>query len=110
MPLRAKRPCGRPGCPALTSGRYCDAHLGEADARRGTAAERGYDHRWRAARAIFLAQNPLCVECLESNRTTAATVVDHKQPHRGDPALFWDRRNWQSLCAEHHGKKTAAGE
>lgn len=31
-----------------------------------------------------------------------ATVVDHIVPHRGDPVLFWDERNWQPLCKRCH--------
>ncbi|WP_314945899.1 hypothetical protein [Bradyrhizobium cosmicum] len=31
-----------------------------------------------------------------------AVVVDHVKPHRGDRALFWDKRNWQPLCTHHH--------
>ncbi|WP_256371941.1 hypothetical protein [Roseivivax sp. THAF197b] len=29
-------------------------------------------------------------------------MVDHVIPHRGDMQLFWDRTNWQALCAHHH--------
>lgn len=78
--------------------------------RRGTAAERGYGQRWRNARKTFLASHPLCVYCLRVGRTTAATVVDHIQPHRGDQALFWDRENWQSLCATCHNSAKQAEE
>jgi 5-methylcytosine-specific restriction protein A len=49
----------------------------------------------------------LCVECLKENRLTPAEVVDHIKPHRGDPQLFWDVSNWQSLCVAHHNIKTA---
>jgi 5-methylcytosine-specific restriction enzyme A len=48
------------------------------------------------------------VECLKENRTTAATVVDHKTPHRGNQELFWDENGWQSLCTLHHNQKTAS--
>jgi 5-methylcytosine-specific restriction endonuclease McrA len=34
----------------------------------------------------------------------AATVVDHKRPHHGDKALFWDVSNWQALCAPCHNR------
>jgi 5-methylcytosine-specific restriction protein A len=47
--------------------------------------------------------------CHEERRVTVATLVDHVVPHRGDPALFWDVENWQSLCATCHARKTAAG-
>ena len=50
---------------------------------------------------------PLCVMCSAEGRTTAAEVVDHIQPHRGDRALFWDSTNWQSLCKQHHDSDKA---
>ena len=68
-----------------------------------------YDYRWQTARADYLRANPLCVFCERLGRVTAATVVDHKTPHRGDARLFWDRaNNWQSLCTPcHSGTKQA---
>lgn len=74
----------------------------EADARRASAAERGYDARWRKARLPHLAAHPLCVMCEARGDVTAATVVDHIAPHHGDMALFWDAVNWQSLCERCH--------
>jgi 5-methylcytosine-specific restriction endonuclease McrA len=68
---------------------------------RRTAHQRGYDHRWRKERAAFLAVNPWCVT-LGEGCTRLATVVDHRIPHRGDAVLFWDRGNWQPLCAHCH--------
>lgn len=67
-----------------------------------TSAQRGYGYRWQKARETFLRENPLCVMCQREGRTTAAEVVDHIVPHRGDKALFWDRGNWQPLCHHHH--------
>lgn len=40
--------------------------------------------------------------CEAQGRITAATVVDHIKPHKGDQGLFWDRANWQALCKPHH--------
>jgi hypothetical protein len=40
--------------------------------------------------------------CADTGDITPATVVDHIIPHRGDQELFWDRSNWQPLCAPHH--------
>lgn len=74
----------------------------EADLRRGSARQRGYDGRWDKARLVFLAEHPLCAMCMREGRITAAAVVDHIIPHRGDQALFWDRSNWQPLCKAHH--------
>jgi 5-methylcytosine-specific restriction protein A len=67
-----------------------------------TTTERGYGYRWQKAREAHLRQHPLCAMCETQGRVTAATVVDHKTPHRGDQALFWNQANWQSLCATHH--------
>lgn len=77
------------------------------DARRGSAHSRGYGAQWRRARAAFLVRHPLCRDCEKSGRVTAATVVDHITPHRGDMRLFWQSENWQPLCAPCHSAKTA---
>lgn len=80
------------------------------DANRPNAYQRGYDDRWRAARLAWLTNHPLCAECSRQGRITAAGVVDHILPHRGDAGLFWDEGNWQSLCKRCHNAKTGRGE
>lgn len=115
MPARAPRPCAKAGCRAtVTTGSRCTVHaaaleqdLRDRDRSRGTAASRGYDRRWRQARALYLAEHPLCALCMGEGATTRAEVVDHKRPHRGDQALFWDVGNWQALCKRHHDAKTS---
>jgi 5-methylcytosine-specific restriction protein A len=68
-----------------------------------TKERRLYDSvQWRKARACYLATHPLCVMCLRVGRERRATVVDHIVDHGGDTALFWDKDNWQSLCATCH--------
>lgn len=67
-----------------------------------TSTQRGYGYAWQKARAGHLRSHPLCVYCEREGRTTLATVVDHRVPHRGDQALFWNQKNWDSLCANHH--------
>jgi 5-methylcytosine-specific restriction endonuclease McrA len=57
---------------------------------------------WKVGRLLHLGEHPLCAMCLKDGRTTAAKVVDHIVPHRGDRHLFMDRSNWQSLCEHHH--------
>lgn len=111
--LAAPRPCRHPGCRQLTSDGQCDAHRKQAqreqDQRRGSAASRGYDSKWKIARAYYLRKHPLCVgqECKADHRVTPATVVDHIIPHKGDKQLFWDSDNWQPLCKPCHDAKTA---
>lgn len=103
------KPCSRVGCSNLTRDRYCSDHTQEKhryDRYRGTAAQRGYDGQWRKARLGFLRKHPLCVECSETGKVEAATVVDHIVPHKGDKELFWNRDNWQALCKACHDAKT----
>ena len=114
MPSIFPHACKAPGCPGITRERYCEKHKHlEQDAKRqydqerGTAAERGYGARWQKARLGFLRHHPLCAECERRGLVTAATVVDHNEPHRGDMARFWDPTNWQSLCTPCHNVKTA---
>ena len=67
------------------------------DATRPSSSARGYTGSWERARREFLDRNPFCVRC-----GARATVVDHRIPHRGDQARFWDKTNWQALCARDH--------
>lgn len=110
MPYAPKRPCRHPGCREFCdSGNvYCKVHNKEMshDAYRGTSSSRGYGWEWQIARKAWLRQHPLCVMCKAEGRIVAASVVDHIVPHRGDKELFWDKSNWQSLCAMHHNDKT----
>jgi len=76
-------------------------------ANRQSAAQRGYGYRWQQARLHHLNEYPLCVMCTKEKRVTAATVVDHIKPHKGNDSLFWDRDNWQSLCKPHHDREKA---
>jgi 5-methylcytosine-specific restriction protein A len=75
-----------------------------------SSAARGYDYRWQKARARYLAEHPLCVMCEEDGKVTAAAVVDHVVPHRGDVRLFWDESNWQALCKKCHDGEKARQE
>lgn len=61
-----------------------------------------YNSRWQKAREGFLRSHPLCADHLSRGFPVAASVVDHKIPHRGDSTLFWDQSNWQALCKPCH--------
>ena len=60
--------------------------------------------RWKRLREAHLAADPLCRFCLEVEDVTAADTVDHIRPHKGDPDLFFDPSNLQSLCASCHSR------
>jgi len=40
--------------------------------------------------------------CSAIGLVRAATVADHIRAHKGNPALFFDPANLQSLCKPHH--------
>lgn len=63
--------------------------------------------RYRNLRKNWI-KGKFCVKCIEDGRPLArATVLDHIVPHKGDYGLFWDKGNWQPLCATCHNRKTA---
>ena len=60
--------------------------------------------RWK----VLVAALFTCARCGLVTAEKRALVADHKVPHRGDAALFWDEANLQCLCAEcHAGAKQA---
>lgn len=64
--------------------------------------------RWKALRLsiftrdMFTCQWPGCGR-LEGN--TSQLVADHRKPHRGDEALFWDEKNLWTLCKPCHDSR-----
>lgn len=117
MPLSAKRVCRAVGCSRLASADYCEACVAagvaasaaRARQARPSSAARGYGARWQKVRDHFLRAHPLCVDPFREHAggPVAAQVVDHRIPHRGDQALFWNAENWQPLCKRCHDRKTA---
>ena len=103
MALAGQRQCTYPRCGALVTKGRCARHKPKDDARP-SATRRGYDARWRRVRRVYLGNHPFCVHCQSLGRTTAATVVDHIEPHRGDMVKFWNEANWQSLCGPCHNQ------
>jgi len=111
MPVAPKRPCAQPGCPALVDRGRCPAHQKaayKADREaRGSAAQRGYDARWRRYREWYLNQHPLCAMCEKEGRVTAAVIVDHVVPVQSkDDPRFYDETNHQGLCVRCNAIKT----
>ncbi|EBB0695606.1 HNH endonuclease [Salmonella enterica subsp. enterica serovar Ajiobo] len=105
MPWKPLKRCTYPGCRNRVESGRCTSH--QQKECRGTAAQRGYNHRWQVYRAQYLKANPLCVICYREGRFTPATVVDHITPVNGqrDP-LFWKATNHQGLCRDCHSWKT----
>ena len=123
MPVKPKKPCAKPGCPNLTTGRFCKEHQTEEKKQkaetnryydrytRDKQAEAFYKSRaWVAARQRTLTRdNHLCQECLRQGRITQADTVHHKVELKQD----WSKRlqldNLVSLCAECHNRLHAKG-
>lgn len=112
MPTKSKRLCQHPGCPNLTTDRFCPAHAADEmllakqreraeDRRRGTAAQRGYTARWARYAKAYLArpENKFCVLHLDDGCAGVAQCVDHIVPPASpeDP-LFWEGGNHQPAC------------
>ena len=114
MAGRIKRPCASPGCAALVEGGYCEkCHRDKpsklAERTRLSSSVRGYGKRWQAMSAARLNKHPFCADPfkIHSPFPGPATLTDHIVPHKGDMALFWNPKNWQSLCSSCHSRKTA---
>ncbi len=103
--------CKVPWCPRVHDNThpYCDGHKKLAEKYRPNSSKRLYDSKWRKARTVYLANNPLCKECERKGKTSVATELDHITPHRGDKKLFWDKSNLQGLCNACHVEKTGKG-
>lgn len=56
---------------------------------------------WQRIRAAQLQAEPLCRRCAALGEVTAATVVNHMEPHRGDWAKFIGGP-FESVCKPHH--------
>ena len=106
MPFKAPRICG---CGIkVAAGLMCACQVerrAEADKRRPTATQRGYDSKWQKASKTFLAkpENRLCA----CGCGRVADMVDHIRPHRNDVKLFWDKSNWQPMASSpcHNSRK-----
>lgn len=66
---------------------------------------------WARLRQAQLTREPLCANCLCAHEyITAATVVHHIDPHRGDRAKFFDPANLESACKACHDGEIQRGE
>ena len=55
--------------------------------------------RWRDLRmAVFERDGFTCQMCGRLQGDTSQLTADHRRRHRGDPVLFWDPGNVQTLC------------
>lgn len=59
--------------------------------------------RWQRLRwAVLVRDMFTCARCQRLEADTSQLVADHRKPHRGDEALFWDEGNLWTLCKTCH--------
>ena len=94
-----------------------DASGVEAITAQSDRRSRGGKHtaRWQRLRRRVLERDGwICQQTgvmLVAGRTAPnAAVVDHIIPHRGNPALFWDENNLQSVSKAWHDSKKQSME
>jgi 5-methylcytosine-specific restriction protein A len=103
--------CLRPGCPRRVITGYCSDHAPSREALRPNPTARSWyrSPRWRALRGAVLRARPVCPGFQRSDCGRPTTDVDHRVPHRGDPALFWNLANLDAYCHSCHATKTGGG-
>jgi len=109
MPSKPKKICSYPGCPNVTTERYCAEHKKSMNNNyykygRDPATKGRFDARWRKVREAYLSAHPLCVHCLEQGFYVPATEVHHISPlsEGGDDS----DENLMALCKSCHSRIT----
>lgn len=109
MPKTPRRPCGFPGCPNLTDGRFCEAHAKQENRRyeryqRDPATKRRYGRAWQRIRDRYAAAHPFCEECYKRGVLTPTEEIHHIKPlaHGGTHA----EDNLMALCKPCHSRIT----
>ncbi|MDI3335877.1 HNH endonuclease [Defluviimonas aestuarii] len=92
------------------------SHQSEADRNRYRRATQPW-RKWYSTKAwqslswkVRLEAHFTCAQCGRVEGRKGQTVADHKIPHKGDEALFWDENNLQCLCKLCHDKVKQAEE
>lgn len=115
---RAKRVCSTPGCPELTDTGRCPACRLEAERKRGTARQRGYDRRHENTfRHQVLLRDPLCV-CRDESHPHGPQCLapslhaDHHPRDRQELVRLgldpYDPQFGRGTCGPCHSRSTAA--
>lgn len=117
---RAMRVCSSPGCPELVPSGRCSGCQAAAEAKRGTAAQRGYGHAHRTRfRAGVLGKDPLCVCVDEAHGHGPAclipsTVADHHPLSRRELEAIGadpdDPAHGRGICKGCHDKHTSTAQ
>lgn len=115
MTRRALKPCAHPTCPELVRppASRCPDHERDRDRARGTATERGYDHRWREEARRYKDKRraegtDYCDHCGRGeDELDRPLEVDHIDGLGPNGPRGYDPTNYQLLCRPDHQAKTA---
>lgn len=118
MPRRGTwRVCSVPRCPEYTQHGKCDQHRREAEQRRGSARQRGYDHDHETRfRKPVIARDPTCVCDVEAHghRGPCGQPSRHADHHPLDRRALVaagldpnDPQYGRGLCGPCHSRHTA---
>ena len=101
----------RPTLQRLTSSLQ---HVARSEAQQSKDRDARLDYRgwyktarWQRLRMSVLERDEFTCQwpgCGRLELVTSRLVADHKVPHRGDEALFWDEANLQCLCKPCHDR------
>lgn len=107
MPYKPKKPCAYPGCPKLTSGRYCEDHADmEQKPQRETAVyTKRYGEQWKKIRKRYAQAHPMCEQCLKSGIYRETEEIHHVKPL--SEGGTHDESNLIALCKECHARTHA---
>lgn len=106
-PVRSRKPCAYPGCPALIVGAtYCDRHRKQRDYRPRSTHPRGGGNSsdWRTIRAAVLARDPVCTICHQAPSTVADHIIAKRMGGLDTMA------NLRGVCLPCNSRKAATSE
>lgn len=94
--------------PRLARQTDAEGHSRDAEPWRAWYSTR----RWRDLKAaVHLRDRFICqCGCAKLIQVDRERIADHIEPHRGDPRLFWDPRNVQTLWKPHHDRDKQRAE
>jgi 5-methylcytosine-specific restriction protein A len=110
MPQRPLQACAVPGCGVRVASGRCAPHAVQLEHTRRNRDVRKwyYIAQWAHLRQQVLTD--AAFTCAQCGSVQGDLHVDHIVKHNGDPEVFWNRANLQTLCASCHQRKTARGE
>lgn len=107
MPYKPKHPCSYPGCPKLTSERYCDEHKKLITSlynkyERNPEHKKRYGNNWSRIRNAYFKEHPYCEICRQNGKMTKGEQVHHIKPIAEGGSNEWS--NLMTLCRSCHSR------